>query len=84
MCYGGGQRKHQSVTVDELKALIEATRERGLTNDRQGRLFTEVVTFDLLRVRHVTLTVERMQRHRAASVIMKDLAEELPGELAVW
>jgi len=49
----GNERKHQTVTGDEFKELIEATRERGLINDQQGRLFAEVVSFNLLRVRHV-------------------------------
>jgi putative hemolysin len=49
---GAGDR-HRTVTGDEFKALIEATREKGLINDQQGRLFTEVVSFNLLRVRHV-------------------------------
>ena len=49
----GRERKHQTVTADEFKALIRATQERGLINDRQARLFGDVVTFNLLRVRHV-------------------------------
>jgi CBS domain containing-hemolysin-like protein len=49
----GTSRKKKNVTGEEFKALIEATRERGLINDQQGRLFTEVVNFNLLRVRHV-------------------------------
>lgn len=49
---GTGDR-HRTVTGDEFKALIEATREKGLINERQGRLFIEVVSFNLLRVRHV-------------------------------
>lgn len=49
---GTGDR-HRTVTGDEFKALIEATRAKGLINEQQGRLFTEVVSFNLLRVRHV-------------------------------
>jgi putative hemolysin len=49
----GTGRRHQTVTAGEFKALIDATQERGLINDQQGRLFAEVVTFNLLRVRHV-------------------------------
>jgi CBS domain containing-hemolysin-like protein len=49
----GTRSKKENVTGEEFKALIEATRERGLINDQQGRLFTEVVNFNLLRVRHV-------------------------------
>ena len=49
----GAERNPQTVTGDEFKALIEATRGRGLINDQQGRLFSEVVSFNLLRVRHV-------------------------------
>ena len=49
----GPERCQQTVTGDEFKALIEAAHERGLINEQQERLFTEVVTFNLLRVRHV-------------------------------
>lgn len=49
----GPGHRHQTVTGDEFRALIKATRNRGFINDQQGRLFAEVVTFNLLRVRHV-------------------------------
>lgn len=49
---GPGDR-HRAVTGEEFKALIEATREKGLINEQQRRLFTEVVSFNILRVRHV-------------------------------
>jgi putative hemolysin len=49
---GPGDR-HRTVTSDEFKALIEATHAKGLISDQQQRLFTEVVSFNLLRVRHV-------------------------------
>lgn len=49
----GTRHRYRSVTGEEFKALIETTRERGLIDEQQGRLFNEVVNFNLLRVRHV-------------------------------
>ncbi|UCG55715.1 MAG: HlyC/CorC family transporter [Phycisphaerales bacterium] len=49
-----GPRRHpKSVTGNEFKALVDATRERGLITAHQGRLFSEVVDFSLLKVSHV-------------------------------
>ncbi|MCF7972306.1 MAG: hemolysin family protein [Phycisphaerae bacterium] len=49
----GNKRHPDSVTGGEFKALIEGTLARGLITPHQGRLFTEVIDFNLLRVRHV-------------------------------
>jgi CBS domain containing-hemolysin-like protein len=49
----GNKRHPDSVTGGEFKALIEGTQARGLITPQQGRLFTEVIDFNLLRVRHV-------------------------------
>lgn len=49
----GNKRHPESVTGDEFKALIESTQSKGLISVHQGRLFTEVIDFNLLRVRHV-------------------------------
>jgi len=49
----GKDRKQHNVTAGEFKNMIKATQERGLINERQAHLFSDVVTFNLLRVRHV-------------------------------
>ena len=49
----GTKRHPDSVTGGEFKALIQGTLARGLITPHQGRLFTEVINFNLLRVRHV-------------------------------
>lgn len=67
----GPRREGKNLTGDEFKALIEASRQQGLITPHQGRLFTDIVDLNLLRVRHV-------MRPRV-DLVACEVSEELPA-----
>jgi len=49
----GPARHPKAITAGEFKSLIETTRKQGLITADENRLFTEVIEFGFLKVRHV-------------------------------